>query len=192
VACSGAEPTASGANYGGSFGGGLAAQSPYIYVYGGGSYFRPTPLTVSNSTVAFNSALYGGGILVGYNYAPTSLTSSIIASNVDTAYYDVFSFGPNTITGDHNIVMSSDVTLPGDTIAQDPLLLPLAYNGGPTQTHALDPASPAIDAGSNPSNLDNDQRGSGFPRVVGAAPDIGAFELDTDRIFVDDFDTAEL
>jgi hypothetical protein len=68
--------------------------------------------------------------------------------------------------------------LPPDTIVGvDPLLAALAYNGGPTRTHALLPGSPAIDAGSNPQGLNFDQRGTGFPRTFGAAPDIGAFEV---------------
>jgi hypothetical protein len=54
---------------------------------------------------------------------------------------------------------------------------------------ALDIGSPAIDAGSNPHDLDFDQRGAGFPRVLGAAPDIGAFEAPADRVFFDGFDT---
>src|SRR6056297_3297994 len=43
-------------------------------------------------------------------------------------------------------------------------------------THLPDPGSPAIDAGSNSSSLTFDQRGSGFPRTVGNATDIGAVE----------------
>ncbi len=58
----------------------------------------------------------------------------------------------------------------------DPGLLPLADNGGPTQTHALKPGSPAINAGSNPDGLTVDQRGFG-PRAVGGVADIGAFEV---------------
>ena len=67
-----------------------------------------------------------------------------------------------------------------------PLLGPLAFNGGPTQTHALLPGSPAIDAGSNalavdfgfPENpLVSDQRGDGFDRIVSGTVDIGAFEF---------------
>jgi len=59
----------------------------------------------------------------------------------------------------------------------DPLLGPLAFNGGPTRTRALYAVSPAIDGGSNPLSLVTDQRGTGFPRVVGAAVDIGAYEF---------------
>ena len=54
------------------------------------------------------------------------------------------------------------------------MLGPLAENGGLTPTHALIPASPAIDTaqGSCPST---DQRGEARPS--GLACDIGAFEL---------------
>ena len=59
------------------------------------------------------------------------------------------------------------------------MLGPLAYNGGTTRTHALLAGSPAIDAGSNPLGLTTDQRGAGFPRVVGGASDMGAYESGT-------------
>jgi hypothetical protein len=68
------------------------------------------------------------------------------------------------------------------------MLQPLAFNGGPTKTHALDPASPAIDNGLSPVALIYDERWVGYPRVVGTAADIGAFELDTDRIFFSGFE----
>jgi len=55
----------------------------------------------------------------------------------------------------------------------DPLLAPLADNGGPTCTHALLPGSPALNAGTA-AGLTTDQRG--FTRPVGQA-DIGAFEV---------------
>ncbi len=61
----------------------------------------------------------------------------------------------------------------------------LQDNGGPTQTIALLPGSPAVDAGSDsvlssPYNLTTDQRGAGFPRKQGAHVDIGAFEAPAD------------
>lgn len=56
----------------------------------------------------------------------------------------------------------------------DPLLRPLADNGGPTPTHALLPGSPAIDAGDD-TLTGTDQRGR--PRRSGARVDIGAFEF---------------
>ncbi|MEM8714502.1 MAG: choice-of-anchor Q domain-containing protein [Cyanobacteria bacterium P01_G01_bin.4] len=50
-------------------------------------------------------------------------------------------------------------------------------NGGATRTVALQPDSPAINAGRNPNALEFDQRGDGFDRQVGEQIDIGAFEL---------------
>jgi hypothetical protein len=59
----------------------------------------------------------------------------------------------------------------------------LADNGGPTSTHALVPGSPAINRGSNAKAddhvgqpLQTDQRGPGFPRILGGRVDIGALE----------------
>ncbi|MCK6499278.1 MAG: hypothetical protein L6Q38_07350, partial [Nitrospira sp.] len=57
----------------------------------------------------------------------------------------------------------------------DARLLPLADNGGPTWTMALDTSSPAIDAGSDGFASAFDQRG--LPRVSGVASDSGAFEV---------------
>lgn len=53
----------------------------------------------------------------------------------------------------------------------DPELGALAANGGPTQTHALLPGSPALNA-AGPGGPATDQRGA--PRL--GAPDIGAYE----------------
>lgn len=67
----------------------------------------------------------------------------------------------------------------------------LADNGGPTWTHALPPDSPAVDAGDDNGQA-FDQRGTGFPRIVGKAADIGAYELEEhgtgDEIFAADFE----
>ena len=52
---------------------------------------------------------------------------------------------------------------------------PLQDNGGPTLTHALLVGSPAIDAGDDAAAPTTDQRG--VARPLGAATDIGAFEL---------------
>ena len=60
-----------------------------------------------------------------------------------------------------------------DTVTGDPLLGPLADNGGPTLTHALLPGSPAIDAGNDAVAETVDQRG--LARNVNGV-DIGAFE----------------
>lgn len=50
--------------------------------------------------------------------------------------------------------------------------------------------SPAIDAGSNPNALANDQRGEDYLREYGDAADIGAYEVQPpgDKIFANGFD----
>ena len=58
-----------------------------------------------------------------------------------------------------------------------PLLGPLQNNGGPTFTHALQPGSPALNAGSNDLAVTStDQRGAGFPRINFSTVDMGAAE----------------
>ena len=98
---------------------------------------------------------------------------------------DCFSFG-TTGTLAYSLVTTTTncfITGPqgGNIVGQDPLFGPLQYNGGPTQTHALLPGSPAIDAGAPAgctgaagAPLTTDQRG--FPRPYGPACDIGAVE----------------
>jgi hypothetical protein len=83
---------------------------------------------------------------------------------------------------------SSDV--PADTLINKcPLLGPLRNNGGATPTHALLSHSPAIDAGSNPASLSNDQRGPSYLRTLGSDTDIGSYEVNpADIIFNSSFD----
>ena len=78
-----------------------------------------------------------------------------------------------------NIVQSVDGTLNDsgpDAITAAPLLAPLGNYGGPTQTMALQPGSPARNTATvlAPA-ITSDQRG--FP-IVGI-PDIGAYEAGT-------------
>jgi hypothetical protein len=68
-----------------------------------------------------------------------------------------------------------------NNVTAGPLLRPLGDYGGPTPTHSLQPASPAIDAanpnapGSGPTTCaQEDQRG--VTRPQGPVCDIGAFE----------------
>ena len=155
---------------------------------------------VHNSTITDNHAMYYCGGLYVYS-GNADLKSSIIAGNTSVynynqfhyysaADFDVFASGA-TVSGDHNVITTTNAPTPPDTLTDDPLLLPLADNGGPTLTHAFDMTSVALDAGSNPDNLAFDQRGAGYPRFTGNAPDIGAFEAPgpiPDEIFASGFD----
>ncbi|MET0230899.1 MAG: right-handed parallel beta-helix repeat-containing protein [Rhodanobacteraceae bacterium] len=148
-------------------------------------------LEVWNSTIARNT---GGGVRMAGNTAYLGVRSSIVASNTNAPEdWDIFIGGPanSTITGSHDIIGRSNLPVPGDTIASDPMLGVLADNGGLTQTISLLAGSPAIDAGDNWTALEYDQRGPGHARIAGAACDIGAFEAVVtlpDVIFADGFD----
>lgn len=83
----------------------------------------------------------------------------------------------------HNLESANtcNFNLPSDQHSLPVLLGPLAANGGRTETYALLPSSPAIDAGDNNACPALDQRG--FIRPAAGSPgnppvcDIGAFEL---------------
>jgi hypothetical protein len=110
-----------------------------------------------------------------------TLNSTIVANSTDSAgTRDIVDGSGNTINGTNSLVENPSgfvfTTNVANITGQDPLLGPLANNGGPTQTHALLLGSPAIDTGSNPTAQPFDQRGAGFARTSGAATDIGAFE----------------
>jgi hypothetical protein len=147
---------------------------------GGGLFIRfPAVLDARNSTITNNSGHNGGGILTTSSSA--SLLSTILAGNAaDASYFsDLASSRTMVIAGSNDLIgdVSSNIMIPADNVREDPGLLPLAYNGGLTRTHALRSDSPGIDAGNNATQLASDQRGAGYPRVVGAAADIGAFEF---------------
>jgi len=101
--------------------------------------------------------------------------------NAGAAGENIFNSSGTIVSLGYNL--SSDagggfLTATGDQTNTDPMLGSLQDNGGPTLTHALLIGSPAIDSG-DPSFTpppDFDQRGPGYPRVVGGRIDIGAFE----------------
>lgn len=148
----------------------------------GGIFVRwPGTIELNNSTVTRNQSLRdGGGIWL--NAEGSSFSSSIVAGNSSNIGNrdNVFGLPPQvfSISGSNNLIVgnAANIAVPVDTLSVDPLLEPLAANGGPTRTHALSAASPAIDAGANIQDFAYDQRGPAYVRVYAGAPDIGAFE----------------
>jgi len=93
----------------------------------------------------------------------------------------MFGEGYNLIGDTTGCVISGDTT--GNVLNQDPLLGPLADNGGPTKTHAISVGSPPHNAGNpaTPDGIDHacavtDQRGWDRDGDEGRC-DMGAFEL---------------
>lgn len=150
---------------------------------GGAIQSSNSPLTIQNSTISDNRALAGAGGGIIQNGGTVTLASTIVANNTATVLSsDDLSRSGGTLHASNSLI---ELTPPAGTFngtntanifGMDPLLDPLASNGGLTQTHALLFGSPARDTGSNPADLTTDQRGGGFARVIGTAPDIGAFE----------------
>ncbi len=129
----------------------------------------------------------GGGIWnEGGN--PVNLTNTLIATNVAATGPDfagAVTTSDHTLIGDDKDATGFSAVQNGDIVGTpnapvNPLLGPLGNNGGPTQTMALLPGSPAIDRGDNSTESatgPNDQRGSGFSRVVHSIVDLGAVEF---------------
>jgi hypothetical protein len=134
-------------------------------------------LTLTNSTVSGNIARDSGG---GIQSRSFTLANTIVADNVvDNCSNSADSLGYN-LTDDTSCALAE----PTDLVVADAMLGPLQDNGGPTETHALLPGSPGIDAGSvDCPPPDTDQRGVARPQ--GAACDIGAFELEIETITVE-------
>jgi predicted outer membrane repeat protein len=167
-------------------------------------------LTIRRTTIHNNSGLNGGGI---YSVGRITLDHSIVAGNIAEVGSDVL-LGSAGTTFPVQGTLSSTFSLIGNASGTDlleapvsspddngniiggpthgvinPLLAPLAENGGPPLpgnarllTHALLPGSPAIDAG-DPTLVPGegetpefDQRGAPYARLAGQRVDIGAIE----------------
>src|SRR5215213_5922903 len=124
-------------------------------------------LTVNNSTISGNSANNNGGGIG--NGSTATLNNTIVANNEGGNCAGL----PVTDDGGNLEWPGNDC---GFALSADPLLGPLADNGGPTQTHALQPDSPAIDAAVECPPPATDQRGVSRPQ--GDACDIGAYEVE--------------
>jgi len=127
----------------------------------GGIFYQGRTLALTNVTVTGNSATGANNFAGGIYNGTTGLTinDSIVSGNTATSSPD--------ITGSYNGA--------NNLIGGNALLAPLALNApGTTQTYALLPGSPAIDAGNNTTCTNADQRGVSRPQ--GATCDAGAYE----------------
>jgi hypothetical protein len=163
---------------------------------GGGILKTANSASIINCTITQNSAA-GVASSSGLFRANGAITirNSIVAANQDNASKPdvvanggtgISSNGFNRIGNRGSIIFDQTGDLFGTGATPlNPLLGPLANNGGPTQTHALLAGSPAIDKGSNVgSGVTTDQRGLTRPRDLvaignaagGDGSDIGAYE----------------
>jgi hypothetical protein len=171
---------------------------------GGAIHIYDGSLAILNSTISGNSAsVHGGGISVG-NQAILTLFYSTVADNEAPMAGGISVLGSAELG--HNILannsggncgggpleesfnISSDLTCGFDEAAgglnnTDPLIGPLADNGGLTLTHRPMAGSPVVDASLGPCRallgsvldaVDHDQRGVARPQ--GTHCDMGAVE----------------
>lgn len=159
--------------------------------FAGGGVFNNFGGATSGSTMIIDSTIVnnaagparvGAGIV---SRGEMSIENSIVANNVivgsgitDNCFIDTTEINPpGEITSNgHNL--SDDDSCPftsvGDLTETNPLLGPLADNGGPTQTHLPDLDSPVLGGGPNSCGA-TDQRGIARPQ--GVRCDIGAVEI---------------
>ncbi len=134
---------------------------------------RTAKVTIINSILAGSV----GGLDV-VNDMPTihSPLYATILTNLGSAI--LIATEPNLIQPFTNT--GGSFTNPG-VITNNPLLGPLANNGGPTPTMAPLPGSPALDAGDNSNAPATDQRGQA--RIWNGTVDLGAVEFQTPLSF---------
>jgi fibronectin-binding autotransporter adhesin len=130
-------------------------------------------LSVGNAANTFQYVILGNTLVAGNTAAgaPSDVSGTLDPSSTSNLF-GVGGAGGLTGGVDGNLVGIAD-----------PRLGPLANNGGLTPTVALQHDSPAVNSGNNAFTLNHellplvaDQRGAGFPRIVGTRVDIGAFE----------------
>ncbi len=162
----------------------------------GGAIFNlssDATINITQSTISHNAAVGGGGGVSSTNGALVKFLNTIIAENGSSNGPNLLgafvSLGHNFVSGiDGSSGFTAGTNNPnGDLVGSlstpvFAVLGPLQNNGGPTQTRALLPGSPAIDAGDNcvvaggclTTPFTIDQRG--VSRQVNSTVDMGAFE----------------
>ena len=158
---------------------------------GGIQTSRSSSTNITNSTITNNLADFAGGIDIELSWL--TLENTIIAANTVERFGPDFGTRFSSIVGNYSFIGAGNSAISlvdginGNQVGSinsplDPLLAPLADNGGPTLTHALLPSSPAINAGDLNAIAGVygvplfDQRGEGFDRIHSRI-DIGANEV---------------
>jgi RHS repeat-associated protein len=166
-------PEGDGGPGGDSFGGGIYNSNVVCVTnstisscnaYGGPGY---TGLPLCNAgNLGAKGAFHGGNIA---NQGTFILKNSILAySTASTNAYGTITDAGNNISSDKSVPLNGS----GSHTNTNPQLAALANNGRSTETCALLPGSPAIDAGDDTAAPTMDQRG--YPRI--GTSDIGSFE----------------
>lgn len=181
--------------------GGAAIGSPVAAIYNSTIAFNSAAVTIRSKfsdTFAFSPGLHVWSSKL-YMQSTLLANNTYGASNTDN---DFSSYATSSVES-HNLVLATKSAVSVDTIVGAcPILGSLRFNGGPTQTIALQSHSPGIDQGNNvfyngtTTGVAEDQRGVFldptpylYPRASGSAADIGAYEINqADIIFTSNFE----
>jgi hypothetical protein len=154
-------------------------------ILNGGLFQSTGTLVINNSTLSGNVAREGrGGGIFTVKGSTVVLQNSIVANNTGGNCHGAVTSNGYNLSGDN----SCHFDAVGDLNDTDPKLGKLESNGGPTQTMALLPGSPAIDSG-HPSGctdgaghlLKTDQRGKPrHDKEDSSGCDRGAYERQKD------------
>jgi len=153
-----------------------------------------TPLEAAGCSVTIESSTFDGtfGVIVLTESATGTIRNCTITNGLGVFQMDAGSSltvsrsilstnqtVANLVSGGHNIFEGSP-SVPAmqasDAVVSDLRLAPLADNGGPTKTRAIQEYSPAINFAPATGGPSTDQRGAGYPRVLQGRADAGAFE----------------
>jgi hypothetical protein len=170
------DDTVTGNTAGGAAGTGLGSGLSF----GGGLYVESNSTTtlrsdtIDGNTVGSAPGSNGAGIA---NRGTVSVIDTIVSGNHDAANCtNNVEATAGTMSASASLEGPAGKTSCGFNLrSADPLLGPLADNGGPTETQALKAGSPAIGAVASAADCPAaDQRGAGRPR---GGCDVGAYEV---------------
>lgn len=151
-----------------TFNGNIAGGNATAFAYGGG-------VLAANGTTSITNCTFHGDTGHNSSNLVTNIGGSVVTTFVNTIIDDgagACATDAVITDGGHNSDAGSSCGV--STSNTDPLLSPLASNGGPTQTLALLAGSPALDSADDLECPATDQRGIARPQ--GDHCDIGAFE----------------
>ncbi len=143
----------------------IARNGPLDNAFGNGGFGSGTPqlnLTIKNSIM--------GGYQFGNGSSAFLNVGSGYTYTIQNSLFESSNGLPGGICGANGVLCGVDAKF--ESLTNNG---PLTPTGNTMMTLALRPGSPALDSGAS-TTLTTDQRGAGFPRVVGAAVDMGAYE----------------
>lgn len=143
----------------------IARNGPLDNAFGNGGFGSGTPqlsLTIKNSIM--------GGYQFGNGSSAFLNVGAGYTYSIQNSLFETSNGLPVGTCGVNGVLCNLDAKL--ESLTNNG---PLAPSGDTQMTLALRPGSPALDSGAA-TTLTTDQRGAGFPRVVGAAVDMGAYE----------------